>query len=123
MKGKYFFDTYALIEIYKGNPSYEKYKEGIQLILNKLNILEYIYFLKREGKAEDINEIFNKLGSFCVEYDNDVLKKAAEMKLKYKEEKISFIDCIGYELAKKYNYKFLTGDEKFRNKKNVEFVK
>ena len=45
MKGKYFFDTYALIEIYKGNPSYEKYKEGIQLILNKLNILEDIYFV------------------------------------------------------------------------------
>ena len=38
-------------------------------------------------------------------------------------EKLSFIDCIGYYLAKKNKAKFLTGDEKFKNMENVEFVK
>ncbi len=120
---KYFFDTYALVEIYKGNKSYEKYKEGIQMILSKLNILEYIYFLKRESRDDEIDEVFKRLNSFCIEYDNNILKKATEMKIRYEKEKLSFVDCIGYELAKKYNCKFLTGDEKFRDKKNVEFVK
>jgi len=32
-------------------------------------------------------------------------------------------DCVGYVLAIRNNLKFLTGDEKFENKKNVEFVK
>ena len=120
---KYFFDTYALIEIYKGNSSYEKYKSGIQLILTKLNLLEYSYFLKRENKSKEIDEIFNQLNKFCIGYDDEILKKAAEMKFRYRKEKLSFVDCIGYELAKKHNCRFLTGDSKFKNKKNVEFVK
>ena len=45
------------------------------------------------------------------------------MKFKFVKQKISFIDCIGYLIAKKNNAKFLTGDEHFRNKDNVEFVK
>ena len=42
---KFFFDTYAIIEISKGNPKYKLYKEDVNIILNRLNILEYIYFL------------------------------------------------------------------------------
>ena len=49
--------------------------------------------------------------------------KAAEMKLKFLKQRLSFVDCIGYILAKKNNAKFLTGDERFRHKENVEFVK
>jgi len=45
------------------------------------------------------------------------------MKYKFKNQKLSFIDCIGYILAKKHKAKFLTGDEKFKGKENVEFVK
>ncbi|MBI2143262.1 type II toxin-antitoxin system VapC family toxin, partial [Candidatus Woesearchaeota archaeon] len=44
-------------------------------------------------------------------------------RLKYKKENLSYADCIGYALAEMMRIKFLTGDEKFRNKENVEFVK
>ena len=44
-------------------------------------------------------------------------------KFKFKKEKLSYIDCLGYEVAKKLKIKFLTGDEGFRDKENVEFVK
>ncbi|MBU2616808.1 MAG: PIN domain-containing protein [Nanoarchaeota archaeon] len=123
MSKKFFFDTYALIEIYKGNPKFEDYKEGIQMIITELNILEYIYFLIREKREDEIDRIYEKLENFCVNYQKDILKKAAKMKFLCKKDKLSFVDCIGYELAKKHNCKFLTGDEKFRNKQNVEFVK
>ncbi len=120
---EYFFDTYALIEIYKSNPKYEKYQKYIGMIINKLNLLEYAYFLMREGRQSEVKEIFEKLSRFNVDYDNELLAEAAKMKFKFAKEKLSFIDCIGYILAKQHNAKFLTGDEKFRNKENVEFVK
>lgn len=127
MKGKmtktFFFDTYALIELGKNNPGYRSYKEGVKIVLTELNLLELTYFLLREGKRNEIDEIFEKLSRFSVPYDKDILVSAAEMKFKYKTEKLSFVDCIGYELARRHGCKFLTGDEKFRNKKNVEFVK
>lgn len=120
---KFFFDTYALIEISKGNPNYASYKGGIRIVLNKLNILEYIYFLIKENKEEQINDAFNNLSKFNVDYDNKTLVEAAKMKFKFSKEKLSFIDCIGYCIAKKQGIKFLTGDEKFSDKEDVEFVK
>ena len=123
MTKRYFFDTYALVEIYKSNPAYEKYKEGIIILLNKLNLLEFSYYLMREGKENEAAEIFTKYSRHYVNYDEDVLIKAAEMKFKFLKERLSFIDCIGYILAKKNNALFLTGDGRFRNKENAEFVK
>ncbi|MEK6926498.1 MAG: PIN domain-containing protein [Nanoarchaeota archaeon] len=123
MNKAFFFDTYAIIEINKGNPAYKKYAFGVKIILSKLNILEYIYFLIREKKESQIEEAFSKLSKFNVDYDDKILLDAAKMKFKFVKEKLSFVDCIGYYIAKKYNCKFLTGDEKFKNKENVEFVK
>ena len=46
-----------------------------------------------------------------------------EFKLKYKKERVSYVDCIGHALALELGIRFLTGDEKFEDKDNVEFVK
>ena len=123
MTNKFYFDTYALIEIFKGNIKYEKYKKEVGIILNKLNLFEYTYFLIKINRENEIKEIFDKLLRFNVDYDENDLIKSAIMKFKFLKQRLSFIDCIGYVLAKKYNAKFLTGDEKFRHKENVEFVK
>ena len=123
MAEKFYFDTYALVEIYKSNPRYEKYTKEINLLLNKLNLLEFAFFLLREGKENEIKTFFSNLEKHNVDYDGEVLIKAAEMKFKFLKERLSFVDCIGYILAKKNNALFLTGDERFRNKENVEFVK
>ena len=123
MTDKFYFDTYALIEIFKGNIKYEKYKKEVGIILNKLNLFEYTYFLIKINRENEIKEIFDKLLRFNVDYDENDLIKSAIMKFKFLKQRLSFIDCIGYVLAKKYNAKFLTGDEKFRHKENVEFVK
>ncbi len=119
----FYFDTYALIEITKSNTNYEPYKEDIKIILNKLNILEFVYFLMREGRNSEIKLFYDKFARYNIDYEDDDLIKAAEMKFKYVKQKLSFVDCIGYVLAQKNNAKFLTGDEKFQNKDNVEYVK
>ncbi len=120
---KFYFDTYALVEIYKGNPNYEPYREEVEMILNELNILEYVHFLIREGRKENLVEVFKNLKRFAVDYEDDILIKAAEMKFKYKKDRISFVDCIGYLLARKNGARFLTGDGKFKGMENVEFVR
>ena len=117
------FDTYALVEIYKGNPNYKKYESGFKIILNNLNLLEFAYFLIKSGKENEISDYFDKMLKFNVDYDKEDLTKAAKMKFTFLKQRLSFIDCIGYTLAKKNNAKFLTGDEKFRHSDNVEFVK
>jgi predicted nucleic acid-binding protein len=120
---RFYLDTYALIEIGKGNPKYEPYKEDVMIILSKLNLLEFSYCLFKEKKENEVKEIFERYLKYDVDYDQETVIKAAEMKFKFLKERLSFIDCIGYFLAKKHNAKFLTGDEKFRNMDNVEFVK
>lgn len=123
MAKKFYFDTYALIEVGKSNPKYEPYKEGVTILVNRLNLMEFAYFLFKEKRISEIKGVFGNYAKYDVAYDESVLIDAAEMKLKFLKERLSFIDCIGYILAKKHNAKFLTGDEKFRNKDNVEFVK
>ena len=123
MTRKFYFDTYALVEISKSNPKYSPYREGVNILLNKLNILEFCYFLLTEGKRNYAKEIFKLFSKFNVDYDEEMLLNAAEMKLTFLKQRLSFVDCIGYNLAKKHGAKFLTGDEAFRDKENVEFVK
>src|SRR3989344_4971297 len=96
MIGRFYFDTYALIEVYKGNSKYEKYKDNVDILLNKLNLMEYISFLMRESVNEDFGSVFKKFEKYCVDYDDSILIEAVRMKIKYKKEDLSFVDCIGY---------------------------
>ena len=53
----------------------------------------------------------------------EIIQSAAEFKLENKNQRLSMADCIGYKIAESLGIKFLTGDEQFKNKPNVEFVK
>lgn len=123
MTKRFYFDTYALIEIGKGNPKYEPYKEDVQIILNNLNLFEVSFFLLKENRENEIKGIFDNYSRFNVDYGENDLIDAAKLKFEFLKQRLSFIDCVGYILAKKHKVKFLTGDEKFRGKENVEFVK
>lgn len=118
-----FYDTYAIIEILKANPLYLPFKAGMAGFTSELNLMEAAYYLMKNGKENEIGAIVDTYSPYVVPVDMDVLLVAAKMKLKFLKERLSFVDCIGYVLAKKHNAKFLTGDEKFRHKENVEFVK
>ena len=69
MPPRFYFDTYALIELGKGNSNYRPYKEGISIILNRLNLLEFSYFLFRGGKGEDSKETFGRYARYNVGLD------------------------------------------------------
>ena len=119
---KYFFDTYALIEIIEDNKNYEKYKEE-DVITSILNVGELYYSLLKKN-AEDAAETWHeKLKQSALLVDAEIIKTAMKFRFGNKNKKFSFIDCVGYVLAKEKNLKFLTGDEGFKNMENVEFVK
>ncbi len=117
----YFFDSYAIIEIINGNKQYKKYTESM-IITTKLNLFEIYYFiLKQTGEKE--KNLFDKYYEFVVDFDKTVIKRAAELKLKYKKRDLSMTDCIGYALSERLGVKFLTGDKEFKDLANVEYVK
>ena len=123
MSNAYYFDTYALIEIGKGSPAYQRYKEDIKLVLHKLNIVELCYFLLREKRGHEMKACYAQLSKFHNEPPDDVYEDTSKMKYHYKERRLSYIDCLGYCMARHLNIKFLTGDEKFKDLPGVEFVK
>ncbi|MBI2137059.1 hypothetical protein HYU12_00915 [Candidatus Woesearchaeota archaeon] len=95
---KYYFDTYALIETGKSNPNYLKYLKGSTIVLHKLNLMELAYFLKREGKEETAKTLFAQLKKYHAEASDSAFIKAAMLKYQFKERRLSYIDCLGYQI-------------------------
>ena len=47
MASAFYFDTYALVEITLGAEKYLKFREGVGILTNKLNLMELAYFMLR----------------------------------------------------------------------------
>lgn len=118
----YFFDTYALVEIFKGNKSYEKYKKE-KFIITILNLIELHYFMLKNNGEDFAREIMIDYSKFIIPVTLKIIEEANIFRLKHKKKDISTTDAIGYVLSLRNNIKFLTGDIKFENMDDVEFVK
>ena len=120
----YFFDTYALIEIIKGNPNYKDYINE-EFITTRLNLMELYYSLLRLFDEKIANHYFDIFLPSCIPIINDAIKAAMKFRLKQRGQKnlISYIDCIGYFIALENNVRLLTGEKHFLGLSNVEFVK
>jgi len=123
---EYLADTYALVEILKGNPNYGKYSSA-ELYTTEFNLLELPYALVRDfgvEKAEGILEIVKSSVTVVVpEVHHYVLASEIRIQERKNEKKLSLIDCLGYVIAKSLGVRFLTGDREFEGMANVEFVK
>ena len=119
----FYFDTYALVEIAQGNQNYARYREDIKILTNKVNLMELAYFLFRIGKEDKIEIVFKDYLKYNIEPSTNALIGAAKLKFLQRKKKLSYTDCLGYLIAKENKVKFLTGDEKFKNMLNVEFIK
>ncbi len=118
----YFFDSYAVIEILRNNDNYKKYASSI-VFLTKLNLFEVYYAILRQEGLHEADSFLLQHASFAVDYDETVIAEAAQLKLLYKSRNISMADAIGYIVAKKWNVRFLTGDQQFKDLENVEYMK
>jgi len=119
---RYFFDTYALIELTRENKNYLAYRDET-ITTSILNLGEF-YLACLKLNDEDLGEKWCKLlQENTLEIGLDMIKKAMKFKLENKKKNLSFNDCISYIVAKENGLIFLTGDQAFENMENVEFVK
>ena len=118
----YFFDTYAIIEIIKGNKNYEKYKLE-DIITSILNLGELYYAMLRDFDRQIADFWHEKLKTVSISVDSDIVIKAMKFRFENKKKGFSFIDCVGYILSNELDIIFLTGDPAFEGLPNVEFVK
>lgn len=116
----YFYDTYALIEIIRGNSGYEKFRnfKAICILNNLFELHQSLLKLFNKKTADYWMDKFNILEITI----KDIIE-ASDFRYEHSKDKLSMTDCIGYVVAKRNRLKFLTGDEKFEGIKNVEFVR
>ena len=119
---EFVFDTYAIIEVIKGNPNYASYLDATPII-NQFILAELCYCLLKEAGIEKAFEYSDKYGRFVSSIDTSAIKEAAAFRYQHKKQKIAFTDAIGYIQAKKLGIKFLTGDKEFESLPNIEFIK
>lgn len=118
---KYFLDTYALIELIKGNPKFVSYIDK-DTVTSLFNLYEfYVYLLKNE--SEDVaKEYYYEFKRMCVEITDKHIFLSGKFKLANIKTNISYVDSLGYVFAKEEGMKFVTGDKEFKNMENVEFI-
>ncbi len=119
---RFFADTYALIEMVGGNANYAPYK-STEIVTGECNIVELYYCLIRDFDEQTANVKIRPFLFAIVTLSWTALVSGMKLKLNHRKEKLSYVDCVGYALAKEHRIPFLTGDSKFENRENVSFVK
>lgn len=117
---KYFFDSYALLAMFHGDKRYrQKILEGG--VTTFYNLMEVYYGIQRQQGSQRADEVLPRIMHLKVEPSfNDI---RPSMQLKKENKHMSYVDCLGYVMAKRLGLKFLTGDEEFRDVPDVEFLK
>ena len=122
MEIKFFFDTYALIEITKANPNYLIFaQENINITI--FNLVEFFSACLNDFSEGKAKELYNKFKNSLVELDDETIFEAVKFRKEHKKRDLSYTDCLGYIYAKRNNFLFLTGDKEFETFSNVKFVK
>jgi len=117
-----FADTYAFIEMIKGNPTYQPYTD-LQVITTLPNLIELYYYLLREFNMTTADRYLTGYSEFLTSITVPCIRYGMQFKLTHRKDKLSYVDCIGYARALQLGIPFLTGDSKFKDKPNVEFVR
>ena len=119
---KYFFDSYALIELIKGNPRYIPYIDA-EVVITVFNLVEVCYSVYVDYGKEKALQVYDQFKEYVCDVDSEIVLDAITLRKGQKRRDLSYTDCIGYSFAKRHDLLFLTGDEQFRTFEKVEFVK
>ena len=118
----YYLDTYAIIEIIKGNENYKRFYKS-KFFTSIYNLYELYYYLLRIHGKEIAKKYFFRFKKILINFNDNNIFLASEFKYNYSKRRVSYTDCLGYIISKDLNIKFLTGDKEFKDLENVEFVR
>ena len=115
-------DTYALVEIDKGNPRFASYADG-DFVITGETLAEFYWVLMRDASQSVADHWYEKLLPYAVSVAPDLLVEAMRFRRKHKKRRISFFDAVGYVFARARNILFVTGDKEFEKLPHVDFRK
>ena len=119
-------DTYAIVEIYYGNPKFSKFILGNFVISDWILGEFYYVWMQKYGEVE-ADTLIKELEKNSIQVSKEIIIKAMKFRYQHKKENkdsnISFFDAIGYIFSKENNYTFVTGDKEFEGLENVDYVK
>lgn len=119
MSAKYFFDTYALVRLARGEPSYERFaSEPVHTDVGCL--YEFVRWLMKTENSSRAREALAGLHAERLATTDEDLLQAA--KLLRQHPRMSAQDALGYCIARRADMTFLTGDGAFRRLPGVELV-
>lgn len=121
-----FYDSYAVLAYISGENAFTRYfTEQYSGALTKLNLMEIYFRAAKLHGHQSAKQVIDRFSKYLVDFDIDDI--AGSMKLREelmkKRMDISYVDALGYYLAKKMQIPFLTGDRHFRELDGVRFVK
>lgn len=121
----YFYDSYAIIEYFDKNPKYKRYFTEHTGILTVPNLMEVSYGLHKHFGFKSTVAALEAFLPRVVSFELPDIDEAMKLRFALEKKKldISYVDALGYYLAKKHGIKFLTGDRHFEHMDNVEYVK
>lgn len=118
----YCLDTYALVEIRKGNPRFA-WLTNEKFVISEISLCEFYGVIYREDGLQEAESWLKKLEPFIVINSLDILINAVRFRADAKTKNISFFDAVGYCTAIAHNLLFVTGDKEFKKLPNVKFIK
>jgi predicted nucleic acid-binding protein len=121
---RFFYDSYAVLAYLSDNPNYRSFFEENDGILTKLNLMEIHCCTLEVHGVQAASQVVKAFAKYATEFGIADIEGAMRLRLKLKKKghDISYVDAMGYYLARKSNIKFLTGDKWFKGLEGVEFV-
>ena len=92
---KYFFDSYAIIELIKGNFAYAKYSEEV-VVLTLFNLVEIYWSFVHDFAEEKANALYAHFRECVVPINDSIVQEAVLFRKANKKKNLSYADCIGY---------------------------
>lgn len=115
-------DTYALVEIHKGNPKFEKLQYE-SLMIPDLILAEFHGILYSRYNRKTADYWMRRLMSHAQNVPFPVLLAAMRFKVDQRKRNLSFFDCVGYLFARENKMRFVTGDKEFKDLPGVLFLR
>lgn len=122
----YFLDTYAIVEIFSGNPNFEEFK-SVQGVCTVFNAAEAYFIFQSKNRKDLARNALILTYKNLVDLPPELIAKAmdfrAEFNAKNRKQALSCADAIGYTYAQENGLEFVTGDDAFKGLKGVRFLK
>ncbi len=117
----YCLDTYALIEICRGNPKFS-FLMNEDIVIPNTTLAEFYWVLIKNKDNDEAKQWCERLLNFTVDVKKELLLKAQNFRYLHRKRDISFFDSVGYVFSVENNSLFVTGDKEFKEMDNVKFI-